>query len=52
MFDSNGKVLYQIKREYEKIKVTDAHKESAIDEIKEDPTMKRRIKQFGSWENL
>ena len=52
VFDSNGKELYQIKREYEKIKVTDAHKEAALNEIKEDPTIKRRIKQFGSWENL
>lgn len=52
VFDSNGKALYQINREYEKIKVTGAHKEAAIKEIKEDPTIKRRIKQLGSWENL
>jgi transcriptional antiterminator Rof (Rho-off) len=52
VFDSNGKALYQINREYEKIKVIGAHKEAAIKEIKEDPTMKRQIKQWGSWENL
>ncbi len=52
VFDSNGNTLYQINRDYEKIKVTGAHKEAAIKEIKEDPTIKRRIKQFGSWENL
>lgn len=52
VFDSNGKELYQIKREYEKTKVTGAHKEAALKEIKEDPTIKRRIKQFGSWESL
>ncbi|UCH97151.1 MAG: hypothetical protein JSV88_09960 [Candidatus Aminicenantes bacterium] len=52
VFDHNGKALYQIKREYEKTKITGAHKEAAIKEIKEDPTIKRRIKQFGSWENL
>jgi hypothetical protein len=52
VFDTNGKELYQIKREYDKIKVTDAHKEAALKEIKEDPTIKRQIKQFGSWENL
>ena len=52
VFNSNGKALYQINREYDKIKVTDAHKEAALKEIKEDPTIKRQIKQFGSWENL
>jgi hypothetical protein len=52
VFDSSGKALYQINREYEKIKVTGAHKEAALKEIKEDPTMKRQIKQLGSWENL
>lgn len=52
VFAGDGQTLYQIEKEYEKIKVTDAHKDAALEEVKQDPTIKRRLKQFGSWENF
>ncbi|MCP5105429.1 MAG: hypothetical protein GY950_18720 [bacterium] len=51
-FSSTGQKLYQIEKKYEKINVTIAKKNAALEEVKQDPTIKRRLKQFGSWENL
>ena len=48
VFDSEGKKLYQIKKDYKKIKVTEALKNSAIEWLKNDPM----VKQFGSMERV
>lgn len=52
VFADDGKKLYQIEKEYEKIRVTDAHRDAALEEVKQDPTIKRRLEQFGSWEEF
>ena len=49
---SDGKPLYQIEKKYEQIKVTKKHQWAALEKVKQDPTIKRRLRQFGSWENL
>jgi hypothetical protein len=52
VFDSEGKKLYVIEKQYEKIKVIDSHKKVALDEFKQDEKIGRMIKQVGSWEEL
>jgi hypothetical protein len=52
VFDSKGKKLYQIEKEYEKIKVTDANKKAAVDELMQDEKTRRMIKMVGSWKEL
>ncbi len=52
VFDGDGNRLYQIEKKHRKINVTRAHQRDAIMGLKEDPTIKRRLKQFGNWENL
>lgn len=48
VFDSEGKRVYQINKEYKKIKVTEEHKTLAINSFKEE----RHIKALGGWENF
>lgn len=52
VFDSKGKKLYQIEKEYEKIKVTDAHKKAALAEYEQDERTRRMIKFKGSFKEL
>jgi len=47
VFDSEGKKLYEIKKEYEKIKITDAHKKEVVERLKQDPLVKLQ-----GWENI
>ncbi len=47
VFDTGGNQLYQVKKEYEKIKFTEKHKETVLNRLKED----RQIKALG-WENF
>ena len=47
VFNSQGKKLYQIAREFEKIKFTDKHKDELITLFKKEPM----VKQVG-WENV
>jgi len=51
-FDSQGKNLYQISKEYEKIKVTDDHKKEIIERFKEDPVIKFQMQNHGGWEGV
>jgi hypothetical protein len=48
VFDSQGKPLYKIQKEYEKVKVTGDYKDKAMEKFKADPF----IKGSGGWENL
>jgi hypothetical protein len=52
VFDSEGKKLYQIEKEYEKIKVTDVHKKAAVAELRQDEKTGRMTKMVGSWNEL
>jgi hypothetical protein len=52
VFDSQGNKLYQIEKDYEKIKVTDKQKIEIINRFKEDPSIKLAIQQQGGWEEL
>jgi hypothetical protein len=47
VFDTGGNQLYQVKKEYEKIKFTEKHEETALNRLKQD----RQIKALG-WENF
>jgi hypothetical protein len=47
VLDANGNQLYQVEKEYKKIKFTEKHKEMLMNRIKED----KSIRAFG-WENL
>ncbi len=52
VLNSSGKKLYRIQKEVTPLKVTAAHKETAIELVKQDPLVRERIKRFGSWANL
>jgi hypothetical protein len=52
VFDLHGNKLYQIKKEYEKIKVTDADKDEILERFKEDPLIKISSKQAGGWDGF
>ncbi|UCH96610.1 MAG: hypothetical protein JSV88_07105 [Candidatus Aminicenantes bacterium] len=52
VFDLKGNRLYQIEKDYEKIKVTEAHKKETIERFKEDPRIRVGINQVGSWNEL
>ena len=52
VFDSQGKKLYRIDKDYEKIDVTGEHKNAIIERFKEDPLIKRQIKLAGGWDEL
>lgn len=47
VFDSEGEKLYEIKKDYKKIKITDAHKKDALERLKQDPLIKLQ-----GWENI
>jgi hypothetical protein len=49
VFDSKGNKLYQVEKDYEKIKVTGKDREETINRFKEDPVIKVQITQFGGW---
>jgi hypothetical protein len=51
-FDKAGNKLYQIKKDYEKIKVTDEQKEEIINRFKEDPVIKIQANQQGGWNEI
>jgi len=52
VFDKNGNKLYQINRDYEKIKVTGEHEEKIINRFKEDPVIKIQADQQGGWNEI
>jgi hypothetical protein len=52
VYDSIGNKLYQVKKPYEKIKVTDADKETAIAEFRKDEKAYLMIRELGSWEKV
>lgn len=52
VYDSEGNKLYQVKKPYEKIKVTEADKENATAELREDEKAYLMIRQLGSWEKV
>jgi hypothetical protein len=47
VLDADGNQLYQVKKEYKKIKFTEKHEKMALDRIKQD----KGVRTFG-WENL
>jgi hypothetical protein len=47
ILDANGDQLYQVEKEYKKIKFTDKHKEMALNQIKQD----KAVRTIG-WNNL
>jgi hypothetical protein len=49
VFDLKGNKLYQIEKDYEKIKVTDIHKKETIERFKQDPRIKAASNQLGGW---
>jgi hypothetical protein len=49
VFDSSGKKLYQIKKDYEKLEVTSDDKNRLETNLREDPTVKVAIKRLGGW---
>lgn len=50
VFDSQGNKLYEIEKDYEKLKVTPDHKKEIINRFKEDPNIKSASQQVGGWE--
>ncbi len=52
VYDSEGNKLYHIKKPYEEIKVTEADKETAAAELREDEKAYLMIRQLGSWEKV
>lgn len=52
VFDNKGNKLYQVKKDYEAVKVTDKVKEETINRFKEDPVVKVQLAQFGGWNEL
>jgi hypothetical protein len=52
VFDNQGKKLYQVEKEYEKIKITNHHEKEIIDRFKEDPNIKSGMQRRGGWEAL
>jgi hypothetical protein len=52
VFDSEGKKLDRIQKEYEKLEVTSAHRERILDRFKNDPSIKAQSKQAGGWNEL
>jgi hypothetical protein len=52
VYDSDGNKLYQIRKPYEKMRVTPAEKEPAIAKLKNDEKGHLMIKLLGSWENV
>ena len=49
VFDSAGKELYQIhEKDYQPVKITQAHKDYALEQLKNDPM----VKGLGSWERF
>jgi hypothetical protein len=52
VFDSQGKKLYQVEKEYEKIKVTNHHEKDIIHQFKQDPNIRSGIQRRGGWEAL
>ena len=52
VFDSQGKKLSQVEKDYEKIKVTNDHEQEIINRFKEDPNVKSSIQRRGGWAEL
>ena len=52
VFDNQGKKLYQVEKEYEKIKVSEDQKKEIINRFKEGPNIKAQSQQLGGWEEL
>jgi hypothetical protein len=52
VYDQQGKKLYRIEKEYEKIEVTEDHKQEIIELFKNDPNIKQASQQFGGWNEL
>lgn len=52
VYDSEGNKLYQIKKGYQKIKVTEADKVSAMTALRKDRKVELMIRLLGSWEKV
>jgi hypothetical protein len=52
VFDETGNKLYEIKKSFKPIKVTGAHKEQLITNLREDPWTKPQIRALGGWEEV
>lgn len=50
VFDNNGKKLYEIKKTYEKQKLTSKNREELETMVREDPQVKQAAKQLGGWQ--
>lgn len=49
VFDSKGKKLYGIQKEYEKTPITSAEKERIENFLRQDPAIQQDLKQLGGW---
>lgn len=52
VFDMNGKSLYKIDKEYEKIKLTAKNKEDMLYSFKNDPVIKVQAERAGGWKQF
>ncbi|MCP4218150.1 MAG: hypothetical protein GY765_26170 [bacterium] len=52
VYDTAGKLLYTIKKPYEKIKCTPAYRKAVTDLLKSDSLLTAAIKESGGWENF
>ncbi len=52
VYDGEGKRLYRVKRDYEKMKVGDEYKTYIVNRFKEDPRIKKQTELMGGWEQV
>lgn len=52
VFDNKGEKLYQIKKNYNPIKITAGHKERILEDFKNDSLVTAQIKGAGGWNNF
>ncbi|MCP4150092.1 MAG: hypothetical protein GY757_20260 [bacterium] len=49
VYDNNGKLLYQIKKDIKGSKITSKEKEAVISMLRNDPGLKNQLKALGGW---